>query len=62
MEELIIKLKGLIIEFENGKESAEKTVDAINEISSSKIDVDFLRNYWGSSDLESFAADRKSVV
>ena len=54
MEVLKSKIKELIIGFENGKESAEKTVDNINELSSLKIDVDFLRNYLRSSDLESF--------
>lgn len=54
MEELNSKIKRLIVAFESGKESAEKTVDNINELSSLKIDVDFLRNYWRSSDLESF--------
>ena len=54
MEELKNKIKELIIGFENGKETAEKTVENINELSSVKIDVDFLRDYWRSSDLESF--------
>ncbi|WP_405292322.1 hypothetical protein [Algibacter sp. Ld11] len=54
MEELNSKIKELITKFENGKESAEKTVKNINELSFLKIDVDFLRNYWRSSDLESF--------
>ncbi len=54
MEELKRKIRELIIGFENGNESAEKTVENINELSSLKIDVDFLRNYWRSSDLESF--------
>ena len=55
MEELKSKIKELIIRFENGKETAEKTVENINELSSIKIDEDFLRNYWRSSDLESFS-------
>lgn len=54
MEELKTKIKELIAGFENGKESAEKTVKAINGVSVLKIDEDFLRNYWRSSDLESF--------
>jgi len=54
MEELRRKIRELVIGFENGNESAEKTVENINELSSLKIDVDFLRNYWRSSDLESF--------
>ncbi|OBQ46706.1 hypothetical protein JJL45_11895 [Tamlana sp. s12] len=54
MEELKRKIKELVIGFENGKETAEKTVENINELSSLKIDVDFLRNHWRSSDLESF--------
>ena len=54
MEKLRRKIRKLVIGFENGNESAEKTVENINELSSLKIDVDFLRNYWRSSDLESF--------
>jgi len=54
MEELRRKIRELVIGFENGNESAEKTVENIDELSSLKIDVDFLRNYWRSSDLESF--------
>lgn len=54
MEELKNKIKELIIGFENGKETAEKTAENINELSSVKIDVDFLRDYWRSSDLDSF--------
>ena len=54
MEELRRKIRKLVIGFENGNESAEKTVENINELLSLKIDVDFLRNYWRSSNLESF--------
>jgi hypothetical protein len=54
MKELKNKIKELIIGFENGQKTAEKTVENINKLSSVKIDEDFLRNYWRSSDLESF--------
>jgi len=54
MEKLKRKIKELVIGFESGNESAEKTIANINELSTLKIDVDFLKNYWRSSDLESF--------
>ena len=54
LEKIRKEIKELIIGFENELESAEKTVEKINKISSTKIDVDFLRNYWRSTDLENF--------
>ncbi len=54
MVELKSKIKELVIRFERGYESAKNTVDNINELSSLKIDIDFLRNYWRSLDLDSF--------
>ncbi|MFB9053925.1 hypothetical protein ACFFVB_12635 [Formosa undariae] len=54
MKELKSKIKELIIGFENGKESAQKTLEKINKLSSLKIDEDFLRNYWRSTNLKNF--------
>ncbi|MDO6811694.1 hypothetical protein [Tenacibaculum soleae] len=54
MEKTRKEIKELIIGFQNELESAEKTIEKINKISSTKIDVEFLRNYWRSTDLENF--------
>ncbi|OEJ98916.1 hypothetical protein A8C32_06925 [Flavivirga aquatica] len=48
------KIKKLILKFENGLNSAEKTLKKINKISSIKIDKVLLTNYWRSSDIENF--------
>ncbi|WP_418654501.1 hypothetical protein [Tenacibaculum soleae] len=48
------EIKKLIIGFENELESAEKTIEKINKISSNRIDEYSLRNYWRKTDLEDF--------
>jgi hypothetical protein len=47
-------IKKLITDFENGISPIDATLQNINEISSLKIDKDYLANYWRSMDLESF--------
>tara|TARA_R110000744_G_C18982661_1_gene519519 strand:- start:82 stop:489 length:408 start_codon:yes stop_codon:yes gene_type:complete len=47
-------IKKLICDFENGQASSTETVEKINEVTTVKIDKNFLTNYWRSMDLESF--------
>lgn len=49
-----VKVKGTILEFENGKISMDDALKVINELVETKVSAYDLENYWKSRDIDSF--------